>query len=53
MSDWNDFTDAMHVANSCREDPHRRGWQVPNCPMPTFLSSEALHHSGVHDRHVE
>ena len=55
MSDWNDFTDAMHVANSLPEKTRiavvGKYTQLPDAYLSVI---EALHHSGVYyDRHVE
>lgn len=55
MSDWNDFTDAMHVANSLPEKARiavvGKYTQLPDAYLSVI---EALHHSGVYyDRHVE
>lgn len=55
MSDWNDFTDAMHVANSLLEKTRiavvGKYTQLPDAYLSVI---EALHHSGVYyDRHVE
>lgn len=55
MSDWNDFTDAMRVANSLPEKTRiavvGKYTQLPDAYLSVI---EALHHSGVYyDRHVE
>ena len=55
MSDWNDFTDAMHVANALPEKTRiavvGKYTQLPDAYLSVI---EALHHSGVYyDRHVE
>ncbi len=55
MSDWNDFSDAMHVANSLSEKTRiavvGKYTQLPDAYLSVI---EALHHSGVYyDRHVE
>jgi CTP synthase len=55
MSDWNDFTDAMYVANSLPEKTRiavvGKYTQLPDAYLSVI---EALHHSGVYyDRHVE
>ena len=55
MSDWNDFTDAMHAANSLPEKTRiavvGKYTQLPDAYLSVI---EALHHSGVYyDRHVE
>ncbi|MCI7439439.1 MAG: CTP synthase [Coriobacteriaceae bacterium] len=55
MGDWNDFTDAMHVANSLLEKTRiavvGKYTQLPDAYLSVI---EALHHSGVYyDRHVE
>ena len=55
MSDWNDFTDAMHVANSLPEKTRiavvGKYTQLPDAYLSVI---EAMHHSGVYyDRHVE
>ena len=55
LSDWNDFTDAMHVANSLPEKTRiavvGKYTQLPDAYLSVI---EALHHSGVYyDRHVE
>ncbi|MEE8675047.1 CTP synthase [Tractidigestivibacter scatoligenes] len=55
MSDWNDFTDAMHVANSLPEKTRiavvGKYTQLPDAYLSVI---EALYHSGVYyDRHVE
>ncbi|WP_130811820.1 CTP synthase [Olsenella sp. Marseille-P4559] len=55
MSDWNDFSDAMHVANLLSEKTRiavvGKYTQLPDAYLSVI---EALHHSGVYyDRHVE